>query len=261
MSPAIRSHRRRVAGQRVSLDPFSIAVFLLAVSLLGLAKGGLSGIGLMAMPLMLLVMPPAPAAGLILPILMIQDAMSLWLYRGQWDGKNLRLLIPSAGIGIVVGILLFAVVPEEMLLAILGAITIVFAARGLLNARAPARVPHPVVGVFLGALSGFTSTVLHQGGPPFQMYLLPQKLPRDVFVGTGIVFFAVLNWTKLPGFVWLGQITGEVLVIAAVSAPFAIFMTWVGAKIVRQLDPMRFYTIIHWLLVAVGVQLLVDAFV
>jgi len=244
----------------MSLDPVTIAVFLLAVSLLGLAKGGLAGIGLMAMPLMLLVMPPAAAAGLILPILMIQDAMSLWLYRGQWDWKNLRLLLPSAGAGIVLGIFLFAVVPQDGLLAILGSITLVFAVRGLLHARAPARVPHPAIGVVLGALSGFTSTILHQGGPPFQMYLLPQRLPRDVFVGTGIVFFAVLNITKLPGFIWLGQITREVLLVAAVSAPFAVFMTWVGAKIVRQLDPNRFYTIIHALLVLVGIELLVDAF-
>jgi hypothetical protein len=245
----------------MNFDPASVAIFLLAVSLLGLAKGGLAGIGLMAMPLMLLVMPPAAAAGLILPILMIQDVMSLYLYRGQWDWPNLRLLLPSAAVGIVVGLLLFAVMPQDALLGILGAITLVFAVRGLLHARAPARVPHPVIGVFLGALSGFTSTVLHQGGPPFQMYLLPQKLPRDVFVGTGIVFFAALNVTKLPGFIWLGQITQEVVIIAAVSAPFAVFMTWVGARIVRQLDPNRFYTIIHVLLILVGIELLVDAFV
>lgn len=245
----------------MSLDPITIAVFLVAVALLGLAKGGLAGIGLFSMPLMLLVMPPAAAAGLMLPILMIQDGMSLWLYRGQWDRRNLALLLPSAGVGIAIGMVLFAVVPEDALLGILGTITIAFAARGLFNARAPARVPHPFVGVLLGMLSGFTSTVLHQGGPPFQMYLLPQRLPRDVFVGTTIVFFAAVNWTKLPGFIWLGQITEEVIVIAAVSAPFALLMTWVGARLVRRLDPMRFYTIIHCLLVAVGIQLLVDAFV
>ena len=244
----------------MSFDPVSVGVFLLAVSLLGLAKGGLAGIGLMAMPLMLLVMPPATAAGLMLPILMTQDAMSLWLYRGQWDRRNLTLLLPAAGIGIVIGLLLFAVMPEHVLLGLLGTITFVFAVRGLVRARAPARVPHPLIGVFLGALSGFTSTVLHQGGPPFQMYLLPQKLPRDVFVGTGIVFFAVINVTKLPGFIWLGQVDATVLTIAAVSAPFAVLMTWVGARIVRQIDPTRFYTIIHALLVFVGVQLLVEAF-
>lgn len=244
----------------MSLDPLSIGIFLLAVSLLGLSKGGLAGIGMMSMPMMLLVMPPAAAAGLMLPILMIQDAMSLWLYRGKWDWPNLRLLIPSALLGIAVGIALFALMPQEVLLLVLGVVTIGFAARGLLKAGAPAKTPHPVAGVILGALSGFTSTVLHQGGPPFQIYLLPQKLPRDVFVGTTIVFFAVINAVKLPGFVWLGQITWEGLTIAAVSAPFAVLMTWVGARLVRMLDPSRFYTIIHWLLLAVGVELTLDAF-
>jgi len=102
--------------------------------------------------------------------------------------------------------------------------------------------------------------VLHQGGPPFQMYLLPQKLPRDVFVGTGIVFFAVINATKLPGFIWLGQVNASVLAIAAASAPFAVLMTWVGARIVRQIDPTRFYKIIHALLIMVGIQLMAEAF-
>jgi uncharacterized membrane protein YfcA len=243
----------------VTLDPLSIALFLFAVALLGLSKGGLAGIGMMSMPLLLLVMPPAAAAGLMLPILIIQDALSLWLYRGQWDRGNLRLLLPSAGLGIVVGMALFAVMPERALLAILGVVTVAFATRGLVKAGAPAKTPHPVLGVILGALSGFTSTVLHQGGPPFQIYLLPQKLPRDVFVGTTIVFFAVLNIVKLPGFVWLGQITREGLVIAAVSAPFALLMTWVGAWIVRRIDPVRFYTIIHVLLLLVGVELLFEA--
>jgi hypothetical protein len=91
------------------------------------------------------------------------------------------------------------------------------------------------------------------------MYLLPQRLPRDVFVGTAIVFFATLNLAKLPGFIWLGQVTREGLLIAAVSAPFALLMTWVGARVVRMLDPERFYTIIHVLLLGVGVQLLLDA--
>lgn len=243
----------------MSLDPLSIAVFAVAVALLGLSKGGLSGVGLMAMPLLLFVMPPAAAAGLILPVLVIQDVFSLWLYRGLWDGKNLRLLLPAAVIGVVVGLLSFAVLPQRALLFVLGAVTFVFAFRGLLQRRAPAKVGHPAVGFLLGALSGFTSTVLHQGGPPFQIYMLPQRLPRDVFVGTSIVFFAVVNWVKVPGFIALGQLTRENLTIALVAAPYALAMTWVGAKIVRRIEPERFYLIIHALLAAVGLKLLGDA--
>lgn len=242
----------------MTFDATTIAVFLLAVGLVGLSKGGLAGIGLMSMPMLLFVMPPAAAAGLMLPILMIQDVYSLWLYRGRWDRGNLKLLLPAGVVGIGAGFLMFALLPREPMLAILGAVTLLFAVRGLLQLGAPAKPPRPVIGAVLGIISGFTSTVLHQGGPPIQIYLLPQRLPRDVFIGTSIAFFAIVNLIKLPGFIWLGQLTREGLIVAAASAPFALFMTWVGAKLVRRIEPARFYLIIHLLLAAVGAKLLAD---
>lgn len=239
-------------------DPVTIAVFLLAVSLLGLSKGGLSGLGMMAMPMMLFVMPPAKAAGLILPILMTQDAFSVWLYRGRWDMPNLRLLVPAGVIGIAIGLGLFALLPTRAMLIILGTITLLFAARGLLRPGAPARTPSRPMGWFLGIMSGLTSTVLHQGGPTFQMYLLPQRLPRDVFVGTSVTFFWIINLVKFPGFVALGQLTRDGLIVAAIAAPFALGMTWVGAKLVSRIDPEKFYSLIYWFLAAAGVKLLSD---
>jgi len=234
-------------------------VFLLSVSLLGLSKGGLAGVGFLSMPLMTLVMPPAAAAGLILPILMIQDLMSIWIYRGQWDLGNLKVLVPAATVGIVLGLTAFALLPTGPLLAMLGAVTLAFAARGLLSPGAPARTPSKLMGRFLGMLTGLTSTILHQGGPTFQMYMLPQRLPRDVFVGTSVTFFWLINLIKFPGFVMLGQLTRDGLIVAAIAAPFALLMTWLGARLVRRIDTERFYVIIYWLLAAVGVKLIVDA--
>lgn len=243
----------------MTLDPISIAVFAFVVALLGLSKGGLAGMGMMAMPTLLLVMPPAAAAGLVLPILIIQDALSLWIYRGQWDTANLKVLIPGALVGIGIGFVSFAIMPARVLLFVLGSVTLVFALRGLIFHKMPAKPAHPAVGVALGAVSGFTSTILHQGGPPFQIYMIPQRLPRDVFIGTTVVFFATMNLLKLPGFIALGQLTGPNLLIALAAAPWALFMTWVGAKIVRRIEVNRFYAIIHWLLALVGVKLLTDA--
>jgi uncharacterized membrane protein YfcA len=244
----------------MTFDPLSIAVFLAAVGLLGLSKGGLAGLGIISMPMMLLVMPPAAAAGLMLPVLIIQDCYSLWLYRWQWDKKNLRLLLPAAGVGIAAGFALFAILPAKPMLGVLGAVTLAFALHSLLTPGVPARTPSRPVGWALGAVSGLTSTVLHHGGPPFQMYLLPQRLPRDVFVGTSVAFFAILNIVKLPGFVWVGGITRDGLLVALVSAPFSLAMTWLGARLTRMLSVERYYLVIQVILAAVGVKLLADAF-
>ncbi|WMS43686.1 sulfite exporter TauE/SafE family protein [Acuticoccus sp. MNP-M23] len=237
----------------------TVAVFLFSITLLGLAKGGLAGIGVLAMPMMLLVMPPGPAAGLILPILMIQDVLSVWIYRGKWSLPNLRLLVPSACLGIALGFSLFALLPTGPMLGVLGTITLAFALRGILGPKAPARVPSRPMGVFLGMMSGLTSTVLHQGGPTFQMYLMPQRLPRDTFVATGVTFFFLINFIKLPGFIWLGQLTREGLMAALIASPLALGATWLGARLVSRIAPERFYTLIYWLLALVGVKLLTDA--
>ena len=47
--------------------------------LVGLSKGGLGGaMALMGVPLMALAIPPVQAAGILLPILIAMDAVSLW---------------------------------------------------------------------------------------------------------------------------------------------------------------------------------------
>ena len=44
--------------------------------------------------------------------------------------------------------------------------------------------PSVASGVFWGALSGFTSTLAQAGAPPFQVFVLPQRLPKLTLVGT-----------------------------------------------------------------------------
>ena len=57
---------------------------IIAVILVGFAKGGFSGLGALATPIMALAMPPVAAAAVLLPILVVQDVISLWSFRGQW---------------------------------------------------------------------------------------------------------------------------------------------------------------------------------
>ena len=49
-------------------DPIFYSVAALAVILVGIAKGGFAGLGAAAMPILVLVMDPAPAAAMLLPI-------------------------------------------------------------------------------------------------------------------------------------------------------------------------------------------------
>ena len=59
-------------------DPLFYAAAVPAVILLGLAKGGFSGLGALSLPLMALVVSPVQAAAITLPILIVQDVVSVW---------------------------------------------------------------------------------------------------------------------------------------------------------------------------------------
>ena len=84
----------------VLTDPLFLAMCIGAVTLLGLAKGGFAGVGMVATPMMALIVPPLQAAAIFLPILLVQDAISVWVYRRDWDWWNLKVMTPGAVIGI-----------------------------------------------------------------------------------------------------------------------------------------------------------------
>ncbi len=232
--------------------------------LLGLAKGGFAGIGVIAVPMMALAVSPVLAASITLPILIVQDVVSVWSFRKTWDGKILALMLPSAAAGIALGYALAAFVKPGAVELAVGAVSIVFALMRLWaeRASAPVRVARaeriPWRGVVAGVAAGFTSQIAHAGGPPFQMYVLPKNLPRDTFIGTSAIFFAVVNWMKVPAYWALGQFTREAMLTAAALLPVAIASTYAGVWLVRRVPAANFYRIIYLLLIAVGAKLAWD---
>jgi uncharacterized protein len=239
-------------------DPLFYLAAVPAVILLGLAKGGFSGIGVLAVPLMTLAVSPVQAASITLPILIVQDAVSVWVFRKAWDKKSLAILTPSALVGIVLAYLLAAHVSAAAVELAVGLISLVFGARQLrITLRGTAR-PHQssnVMGAVWGATSGFTSQIAHAGGVPFQIYMLPKRLDRDVLIGTSAIFFATINWLKVPAYAALGQFTRGNMTTSVALFPLAVVSTVLGAKLIRRVDPERFYVLIYVLLLLTGMKL------
>ena len=57
-------------------DPLFYPLAIVAVTALGLGKGGFAGVGIIATPLLATILPPLQAAAILLPILVVQDAIS-----------------------------------------------------------------------------------------------------------------------------------------------------------------------------------------
>lgn len=239
-------------------DVSFFAAMVPAVILMGLSKGGFQGLGLLALPLMALVVSPVQAAAIMLPLLISQDVVTVWSYRREFDRRVLLTMMPGAILGIAAGYLLAARVSDAMVGLVVGVISIAFALRRLLAGKASeprvTQANYPA-GTFWGAVCGFTSMIAHAGGPPFQIYAMPQRLPPAAFVGSGAIFFAMINLIKVWPYLALGQFSSANLTASAMLFPVAILATIAGVWLVRRVPAERFYTLIYWLLVAVGLKL------
>ena len=234
------------------------------ILLTGIFKGGFGGgPGGIAVALMSIFVAPADAAGIVLPILCAMDIFGLLAYRKRWSGHHVRILLPGALLGIVLGALAFGVVPVEWVRLLIGLIAVTFTLNRWFDIaqRLGSSVGKPgrVIGFFSGATSGLTSTLAHAGGPPLLVYLLPQRMEKTIFVGTSVVFFAIVNYVKLIPYGMLGQLSTDNLGLSLLFAPLAPLGIWLGLRLERRIPEKPFYRLSYAILFATGCKLIYDS--
>lgn len=235
-------------------------VIALAVLITGISKSGFAGaIGGVTVPLMSLVVSPAFAAALLLPILIIADVLSLRQWWGQHSRAHLMLLLPAAVVGIVVGYISFGWLDDAGLRLLLGIITLLFALNMLFKLVSQSHFTSSVAGRILGVLSGFTSFVAHAGGPPLNMYLLPQQMPKPQYLATAVVFFAAVNLLKLPPYIMLGQFNTALLGYALLSLPLVWLGVKLGMALQHKMPEKLFYHLISISMLLLGLRLVYQA--
>ncbi len=249
-----------MADWTIFATPAMLWATMLAVALVGLSKGGFgSAFVLMGVPVMSLVMPPVLAAAVLLPILLMMDAISLWAWRGWRDRAVLMVMIPASVIGVGLGWAAAAVTSDALVRLLVGIVALSFTARAALGRYIGVSPRYrPMMGWFWGAVSGLTSFVAHAGGPPFQVQVLPKRLDPRTYTGTAVIFFAVMNAIKVVPYAALGMFQREVLVSALVMLPLAIVSVQVGVAIVKRMKPEVFYPFTYSMIALVGVKLVWD---
>ena len=225
---------------------------------MGLSKGGLPGIGALAVPLLALRIDPLTAAALLLPIYLVSDVFGLWLYRRNFSVRNLSILIPAGLFGVFIGYLIAPMISVPIMNMGVALIGIWYCLGAWLGKAAntqarPADVPR---GIFWGSIAGLTSFVSHTGAPPYQMYVLPQKLPKLVFAGTTTITFAAVNLAKLPPYLALNQFpafqTGPIALLIAV----AVLGAFIGAKLTWVFPEKLFFKAVEIALFAISLRLI-----
>jgi hypothetical protein len=236
------------------------AIASVAAFVVGASKGGLPMIGVLGVPILALVMPPVAAAALLLPVYIVSDVVGLWAYRKSYDRRNMIILLPAMIFGVGIGWATAKITPEWMVTLLVGVIGLSYCITAVIK-RAdteprPADVPR---GLFWGSIAGFTSFVSHTGGPPYQMYVLPQRLEKMVFAGTGTIIFAIINAVKLLPYWALGQFNPGNLEIAAILSPVAIAGALIGYKVTERIPQKLFFRLVEVALALVSVKLIFDA--
>ena len=212
------------------------------------------------MPIMSLVISPVQAAAIMLPILIAMDWTGVWAYRRDWSWQYLKFMLPAATIGILAGWYLAAVINDAHVKLMVGTIGFLFSVNWWLGLRPKSVAPGPnwLKGSIFGALSGFTSFVSHTGGPPFAVYMLPQRLPNTVYVGTSVMFFTAVNLIKVPPYLMLGQFDAANLKAAAVlTIPGTLAMA-AGIWLTRRMPQGAFYKVIYGCLLLISMKLIWD---
>lgn len=230
--------------------------------LVGSSKGGLPMVGVLGVPVLALVMPPVAAAALLLPIYIVSDMVGLWAYRREYSRRNLMILVPAMVVGVGVGWATARITLEQEWLVklLVGAIGLWYCISVLVKRKdAAPRESDVPRGVFWGSIAGFTSFVSHTGGPPYQMYTLPQKMPKMVFAGTSTIAFATINLVKLIPYWALGQFNTENVEVALMLSPIAIAGALIGYKATKVLPETLFFRLVEIALAVVSVKLIYDA--
>lgn len=238
-------------------QPLLFTLLLIAAFIVGMSKGGLASFGMLSVPILAIFMPPMVAAVLLLPIYILSDMVGVYLYRREFSLTNVKMLIPTGLCGVILGWGLASLVSDNAVALMIGIMGVVFCLYTWLFKKAdtPATTATLPKGIFWGTLTGFTSFVTHAGGPPFQIYVLPQQLPKMVFAGTTTIVFAVINLAKIIPYYNLHPHSIETLQVSLILLPAAAIGTFVGRMVTERLPTKWFFLFIQIALFLVSLRL------
>jgi uncharacterized membrane protein YfcA len=246
---------------KMTNDPTLFLIMLAAVTfLVSLSKGGLGGMaGTLSTPLMALVMPVNQVLGLLLPIMLLADVFSIAFHWKRWNGRLVWLLIPGAVVGVTIGTYFITNVSTQVLKIGLAIIALVFVVYKLLEKRILGSVKYQEKnwhGWLAGTTAGFTSAMAHSGVPPISIYLMLHDVTPTVFVATSVLFYAILNWVKVPYYYFTGMFDFQLLWRVAWVFPIVPFGVWIGRWLVTKVSKTIFDNIILVLLVITALLLI-----
>ena len=223
------------------------ALAALGALAIGLAKTGINGIGMLAVVIFAYLLPARQASGVVLPMLVLADFVAVGSYRQHAQWRHLWRLIPWTAAGIVMGYFALGRVDDHQAKVLIGIIILSMLAMHSWRRRRPGAVDaeHAIwFAPMIGVLAGFTTLVANAAGPLMAIYLLAMRLPKMEYVGTGAVFFLLMNLFKVPFMANLGLVNGGSLTLNLWLAPAVLAGALLGKKILPHINQRLFENLV-----------------
>ena len=247
----------------MEFDASFFSVALPAAFVAGVAKGGFGGgPAFVATALLALVISPTLALGIMLPLLILADLVTLRPFWRQWDAAGAKALIYGCIPGVLLGAGLYQVIRPDLLGVLIGLIALLFVLFQIARERGWIEVSdqplHEGFGLAAGAVAGFTGFVSHAAGPPAAMYLLSKRMGKTNFQASMVLVLGTINALKVVPYASLGLFSLDTLKADAYMVAPLLAGCTVGVYAHRALPERVFFLITYVLLAGAGSKLIHD---
>ena len=219
------------------------------------------GFALVMVPLITVVWAVKPGVAATVLLSLFGNLMLLREVRGHVSVPRVGGLLAGFAIGLVPGVIIFEKVDEDVLRIGVGVIV-------LIATFAIFRSPeidrgHDSLGLRMaaGAISGAIGSSTSLSGPPIVLYLVGRVREIDAFRATTLAYFVPSSVIVLVSYAIVGQITRDVLLLAAVATPAVLIGNPVGAWLRGHLDAERFRIVVLAVLVGASISVIASTLI
>ncbi|MBN1941972.1 MAG: sulfite exporter TauE/SafE family protein [Phycisphaerae bacterium] len=237
----------------LSLPEYEIwqwAALCLCAVFAGMSKTGLPGLGILMVPLMAGAFAAKASTGMLLPLLAFADLFAVGYYHRHAKWSHVLRLLPWALAGIGAGFLItyHVKIPDTLMKPLIGGIVLTLLAVNFWRQRRGDAMSIPAHWAFaasLGFFAGLTTQLANAAGPVMVLYLLAMRLPKHEFIGTSAWYFLILNYLKIPLFVYDGRITWESIRTDVVALPFILVGVAAGIWLLKRIPQKAFNVVVQ----------------
>ncbi|MDR1745565.1 MAG: sulfite exporter TauE/SafE family protein [Planctomycetota bacterium] len=240
----------------------------------GFNKTGIVGSGVICTPLMLLYFTAGQTMGILLPLLVVADIVTVIIMRHSVRWLHILKAMPWALTGIVAGwliarhavsdagggdALLRKIIAGSLVCLMLFGFYLRFNPSLVRGQPASAGSDRPAktwFACFMGVMGGITTMLANNGGPAWVVYLMTLGLSVKEFIGTAAWLFFIQNVTKIPFGISLGFINRDAISLIPYLLPALGIGLAVGVITVKRLSKSFFDNVTQFLALAGSLYLL-----